>query len=71
MGVQAIAVDILNFSLSNNIQLRTQWIPEAENDRADLLSRFVDKDDWSMNSEVFHDLDDKWGPHTIDRFAPL
>ena len=67
--LQSVAVDIFNLCLSNSIQLHTQWIPRAENDRADLLSRFVDKDDWSLNSEVFRDLDCKWGPHTIDRFA--
>ena len=36
---------------------------------ADLLSRFVDKDDWSVNPSVFRVIDAKWGPHTIDRFA--
>ena len=36
---------------------------------ADLLSRFVDKDDWSVNPSVFRVTDAKWGPHTIDRFA--
>ena len=25
--------------------------------------------DWSLNSEVFAQLDCKWGPHSIDRFA--
>ena len=37
--------------------------------RADLLSRFVDKDDWSLNPVVFQDIDAKWGPHTVDRFS--
>ena len=36
---------------------------------ADLLSRFVDKDDWSVNPSVFRLIDAKWDPHTIDRFA--
>ena len=31
------------------------------NVRADLLSRFVDKDDWSLNCEIFSLLDSRWG----------
>ena len=46
-----------------------QWIPRSLNDRADLLSKFVDKDDWSVNTSVFRVIDAKWGPHTINRFT--
>ena len=37
--------------------------------KADLLSRFVNKDDRSVNPSVFRLVDDKWGPHTFNRFA--
>ena len=37
----------------NDIQIDAQWIPRDANVRADLLSRFVDKDDWSLNCEIF------------------
>ena len=53
----------------NNIVLEAQWIPRSLNERADLLSRFVDKDDWSINPAVFRVIEAKWGPRTIDRFA--
>ena len=33
------------------------------------LSRFVDKDDWSLNYEIFAQLDSWWGLHSVDRFA--
>ena len=33
------------------------------------LSRFIDKDDWSLNPSVFQLLYAKWGPPTINRFA--
>ena len=68
-NLQALAMDIFNLCLVNNIVLEAQWIPRSLNERADLLSRFVDKDDWSINPSVFRDIDAKWGPHTIDRFA--
>lgn len=34
-----------------------------------MVSRFIDKDDWSLNPEVFRSLDARWGPHTVDRFC--
>ena len=36
---------------------------------ADDLSRCGDCDDWSVNDQVFKELDMKWGPQTMDRFA--
>jgi len=62
-------MDIFNLCLINSIVLEAQWIPRSLNERADLLNRFVDKDDWSVNPSVFRVIDTKWGPHTIDRFA--
>ena len=49
--------------------MEAQWIPRSLNERADLLSRFVDKDDWRVNPSMFRLVDAKWGPHTIDHFA--
>ena len=68
--LQELAVDILNLCLRFRICIESQWLPREENDRADLLSRFVDRDGWSLNSSVFDMLDSRWGPHTIDRFSP-
>ena len=67
--LQSVALSIFDFCLSNGITLEAQWIPRSQNERADLLSRFVDKDDWCVNPSVFRLLDAKWGPHTFDRFA--
>ena len=69
INLQALAMDIFNLCLVNSIILEAQWIPRSLNERADFLSRFVDKDDWSVNPSVFRVIDAKWGPHTIDRFA--
>ena len=67
--LQALAIDIFQLCLAKRIVLDAQWIPRSVNERADLLSRFVDKDDWSLNPVVFQDIDVKWGPHTVNRFA--
>ncbi|KXJ10028.1 Integrase/recombinase xerD-like [Exaiptasia diaphana] len=67
--LQRVALDIFQICLRNNIVLEAQWIPRSENEKADLLSRFLDKDDWSVPSSVFNLLNHKWGPFTIDRFT--
>ena len=53
INLQTLAMDIFNLCLVNNIVLEAQWIPRSLNERADLLSRFVDKDDLSINPSVF------------------
>ena len=69
INLQALAMDIFNLCLVDSIILEARWIPRSLTERADLLSRFVDKDDWSVNPSVFRVIDAKGGPHTIDRFA--
>ena len=69
INLQALAMDIFNLCLVNTIVQEAQWIQRSLNERADLLSRFVDKDDLSVNPSVFRVIVAKWGPHTIDRLA--
>ena len=57
--LQALAMDIFNLCLANSIVLEAQWIPRSLNERADLLSRLIDKDDWSINPSVFRLVDAK------------
>ena len=46
-----------------------KWIPRSSNSEADNLSRITDFDDYNLNLDIFHVLDFRWGPHTIDRFG--
>ena len=55
--------------LHQQIRLEPEWIPREENEFADYLNRIGEVDDWMLNPEVFQELDTRWGPHTIDRFA--
>ena len=59
------------FSLSVRYQLHLEpeWIPRELNARADYLSCIVDYDDWFLDPEIFAQIDARWGPHTVDRFA--
>ena len=67
--LQAEALAIFSISLSRHIHIEPEWIPRKDNELADYLSRIVDCDDWSLSRATFRELDEVWGPHTIDRFA--
>ena len=67
--LQKVAVDIFRLCFALGISLDSQWLPREENVRADLLSRFIDRDDWSLNPAVFRFLDARWGPHSVDCFS--
>jgi hypothetical protein len=45
------------------------WSRRDDNEAADFLSKYRDHADWQLNMQVFEWLDQRWGPHTIDRFA--
>lgn len=45
------------------------WLPRAENAVADMLSKHVDTNDWSVQTWVFRLAEQYWGPHSCDFFA--
>jgi len=49
--------------------LRGSWLSSAANFRAEYLSRVTDRTVWRLSPAVFADLDARWGPHIVDRFA--
>ena len=57
------------FTHQNNITLTARHLAGQINTRADGLSRISSKYDWVVNPLIFKELDKRWGPHTIDRFA--
>ena len=54
---------------TNGIALRARYIRSAANVWADRLSRHLDSDDWQLDPLLFAELDSRFGPHSIDRFA--
>eukprot|EP00873_Tetraselmis_striata_P038412 jgi/Tetstr1/458676/TSEL_045066.t1 len=54
---------------SHGIQLRAQYIRSATNVRADHLSWHLDNDDWHLDPLLFSELESRFGPHSMDRFA--
>ena len=63
--LQQVAVDIFELCLRFGISIETQWLPQEENFRAHFLSRFIDKDDWSLNASVFNMLNSKELTNTL------
>lgn len=64
-----LAISIFSKALRNDISFDSQWIPRTENERADFLSKYEDKDDWKIHPKVFRYIDLLWGPHSVDRFS--
>ena len=67
--LQSLALSIFNICVRSGIFLEMKWIPRNLNYPADLLSRTIDFDHYTINDDVFLMLDCKWGSHTDDRFA--
>ena len=62
---------IQNLIQELNCDLMAKYVPGTENIIADKLSRWQDKNDWMLNPELFKLVDQKWGPHSIDRMATM
>ena len=67
--LQDIAIKLHEICMDNSILLNIQWIPREFNCTADLLSKYIDIDNWEITDKVFDTLNDIWGPFTLDRFA--
>ena len=67
--LQKEALEIYSLAVRWQVRIEPEWVPREQNQQADLLSRMLDRDDWSIHPAVFQQLDCLWGPHTIDRFA--
>ena len=54
---------------SEDITLRTRYIRSAANVWADRLFRRENQDDWMLGWKYFDALEERFGPHTVERFA--
>jgi hypothetical protein len=60
---------ILEWCFRNNVILQAEHIPGVENFKADMYSRFIDKDDWKLHREVVQDVFATLGTVDIDRMT--
>ena len=64
-----VARAITNVTFDLDLTLSATHLPGLLNTIADRLSRRVDMTDWTLKPAAFQRLEQRWGPHTIDRFA--
>ena len=69
LDLQALAVEAFQICLEYRISLDARWIPRDLNVKADAVNKRVDFDDYAINDFVFQSVNDRWGRHTVDRFA--
>jgi hypothetical protein len=66
-----LAESVWDCALRLNVQIDIHHIGGHLNSQADYLSRLDPKHEWQLNPGVFRQIDNMWGPHTIDRFASI
>lgn len=68
-NLQEVVEDVVYLCTKYHIDLTLVWVPRAENQLADYLSKLKDVDDWGIQPHIFQWVTTLWGPFTIDRFA--
>lgn len=66
-----LVLDIESLCRTAHIDLRLIWVPRELNQLADDDSKVVDVWNYGLCSSEFRRLDNRFGPHTVDRFADV
>jgi hypothetical protein len=64
-----LLLQLYTFTLNLGCTLKVEWVPRGLNQWADYLSKIRDTSDWKLNTTIFLQLDNVWGPHEVDRMA--
>jgi hypothetical protein len=67
--LQTICLELFAFCAELRIELRPEWLPREEKERADYLSKIRDVDDFGLSLETFAFISERFGPFTVDCFA--
>ena len=67
--LDVVAKRIWAVCVQRGIAFHPVWVPREQNQWADTLSKIEDESDWAISEAVFAEIDEAWGPFTIDRFA--
>jgi len=67
--LQLLAENIYDLCKKNSLVFDIDWIPRGKNQIADTLCKNIDYDDWKTTRFYFNELNNLWGPFTVDRFA--
>jgi hypothetical protein len=70
MELTSVVKQIWTWSVEWEVDLvGFEWIPGVNNKIPDFQSRLIDHFDWRVDKICFQQLDQRWGPHTVDRMA--
>ena len=69
LATHKLLVDLFCLCEVNNIRWDLVWVPRELNRLADLLSKHVDPDDWSISPLFFKVIQARLGRFEFDRFA--
>ncbi len=69
LKLNALARELFCFGLEHCITLSVEWVPREENTLVDELSKLLIPDDFSLSRKYFRQLEDRFGPHSIDLFS--
>ena len=70
LSLSALAVEIWEWCIQRRFTIHAEHLPGMENIRADWLSRHLkDSSDWTLNRNVFLELQHRLGQFSIDLFA--
>ena len=64
-----IAIKIWTEAARIGLSVTCRHLAGVKNVSADTLSRSPDRHSWMLHPGLFQILEDRWGPHSIDRFA--
>ena len=59
--LQTLAIEIFSICISQNIEIYPTWIPRELNETADIISKSIDTDNWSIDNETFNYIIKNYG----------
>lgn len=70
--LSSIAEDLWDWCIGRQITVIARHLAGKLNVKADALSRMsIDRTDWKLHPEVFHAVEQLWGPFDVDLFATM
>jgi hypothetical protein len=67
--LNTLARKIWTHCFHNHIHLSTLYVPSQFNPADAPSRRMIQQNEWQINPTTFNQINNKWGPHTIDLFA--
>ena len=64
--LRELSLDIFQFYSKNSISIEIEWICRESNTKADMISNFIDIDDWRISFKLLYLLQDRWGKLDVD-----